>query len=121
MVESFGFQAEISQLLDLIISTLYYNKKIFLREITFNGSDALDKIRYASLTDPPGLDADKEHKLLRIRDAGIGMIKADMRVITRLTGVHGGNERWRRHFHDWSTRRRVLILLPRWQARSSGV
>lgn len=86
--EKHTFQAEVDRMMKLIINSLYKNKEIFLRELISNASDALDKIRFLSLTDDMVMDsldelsikirADKENNMLHITDTGIGMTKGDL-------------------------------------------
>merc|ERR1711988_1021466 len=88
--EKFEFQAEVTRLMDIIINSLYSNKEIFLREIISNASDALDKIRFLSVTDKDALgdgdvaklemkiSPDKSLDTLTLTDRGIGMTKQDL-------------------------------------------
>lgn len=88
--QMYPFNADIQQLMGLIINTFYSNKDIFLRELISNASDALDKIRYKSITDPDtaGLDVESEFKIkivpdksnntLTLWDTGVGMTKKEM-------------------------------------------
>jgi HSP90 family molecular chaperone len=86
--ESFKFEAEVSRMLDIVVNSLYQNKDVFLRELISNASDALDKIRFLSLTKPEYLaqeeklqiqiEFDADRNTLTVRDTGIGMTHDEM-------------------------------------------
>ena len=86
--QSFAFQAEVKQLLHLMIHSLYSNREIFLRELISNASDANDKLRFEALAQPGlrGDDADltievavdRERRLLSVTDSGIGMSRDEV-------------------------------------------
>ncbi|MBI5329437.1 MAG: molecular chaperone HtpG [Betaproteobacteria bacterium] len=86
--ETLGFQAEVKQLLQLMIHSLYSHKEIFLRELISNASDAADKLRFEALSDPALFETDpelkirvsldKEAKTITIRDNGIGMNRQEV-------------------------------------------
>jgi molecular chaperone HtpG len=87
-VENYQFSADVTQLMKLIINSIYSNKDVFIRELVSNSSDSLNKIRYLSLTDASSLDADpnleikvlfdRTKNILTIRDSGIGMTRDDL-------------------------------------------
>lgn len=87
-VSKYKFKAEVKQLLDILVHSLYTNKEIFLRELVSNASDALDKLRFesnrgAELADSGlpleiRIDFDKDNKLIRISDTGIGMTREEV-------------------------------------------
>ncbi len=86
--ETLGFQAEVKQLLDLMVHSLYSNKEIFLRELISNASDAIDKLRFAALSDDTlyendadfkiWVSYDKEARVITVADNGIGMTRAEV-------------------------------------------
>lgn len=87
-VEKYEYQAEVSRLMDLIVNSLYSNKEVFLRELISNASDALDKLRFLSVTEPDlikeGVDldiriqTDKENGIITLTDSGIGMTRQEL-------------------------------------------
>jgi len=86
--ETLGFQAEVRQLLQLMIHSLYSNKEIFLRELISNASDAADKLRFEALAKPEllgdetelsiGIEVDKKQRTLSVVDNGIGMSREEL-------------------------------------------
>jgi molecular chaperone HtpG len=85
--ETLGFQAEVKQLLQLMIHSLYSNKEIFLRELVSNASDACDKLRFEAIAQPELLeghaelgiriDLDRDARTITVSDNGIGMSRDD--------------------------------------------
>src|SRR5690554_4824392 len=86
--ETLGFQAEVKQLLHLMIHSLYSNKEIFLRELVSNASDACDKLRFEAIDNPDLLegdaelrirvDYDKDQRTITVSDNGIGMSRDEI-------------------------------------------
>lgn len=86
--EKLSFQAEVKQLLNIVIHSLYSNKEIFLREMISNASDAIDKLRFEALSDPAlyegdtnlaiKISFDKDAKTITISDNGIGMSRDEV-------------------------------------------
>ncbi|TMC87882.1 MAG: molecular chaperone HtpG, partial [Chloroflexi bacterium] len=86
--ETLGFQAEVKQLLDIMIHSLYSNKEIFLRELISNASDAIDRLRFAALSDDTLYEGDTDFKIrvsydkdartISISDNGIGMTRPEV-------------------------------------------
>ena len=86
--ETLGFQAEVKQLLHLMIHSLYSNKEIFLRELISNASDAADKLRFEALADNALYEADPDLKIriafdkaartLTVSDNGVGMSRDEV-------------------------------------------
>src|SRR3989449_2480842 len=87
-METFQFQAEARQVLDLMIHSMYSNKEIFLRELISNASDALDRLRFAALSDETlnendtdlkiHIAYDKDAHTITINDNGIGMSREEV-------------------------------------------
>ncbi len=101
--ETLGFQAEVTQVLRLVINSLYSNKEIFLRELISNAADACDKLRFLALADSAlyendgeltiRLIVDKDNHTLTLRDNGIGMSREE--VVTNLgTIAHSGTKQF---------------------------
>src|SRR6187399_2848303 len=85
--EKLSFQAEVKQLLNIVVHSLYSNKEIFLRELISNASDAIDKLRFEAISDPALLEADPDLNIrvsydtdartITISDNGIGLTREE--------------------------------------------
>src|SRR5678816_653206 len=100
-IEKHAFQAEIAQLLDLVVHSLYTDKEIFVRELISNGADATEKLRFlktsgVEVTDPDQplkitVSTDETAKTITFTDAGIGMTKEEL-IENLGTIAHSGSK-----------------------------
>lgn len=109
--ETHQFQAEITQLLDIVINSLYTDREIFVRELVSNAADALEKVRHELLINPDlpdrddelaiKIDADKEKKIVTIVDNGIGMTRDELSENLG-TIAHSGTRAFMQHLREAS-------------------
>lgn len=108
-VEKYEYQAEVSRLMDLIVNSLYSNKEVFLRELISNASDALDKLRFLSVTAPELMEGaseldiriqtDQENGIITLTDSGIGMTHQEL-VDSLGTIAHSGTAKFLKALKD---------------------
>ncbi len=116
--QKFEFQAEISQLLDIVTHSLYTEKEIFIRELTSNAADALEKLRHTQITEQDILDdkleleinvtTDDKAKTITIQDFGIGMTRAEL-VENLGTIAHSGSKAFLKSLSEGGAKNTNLI------------
>ena len=116
--QKFEFQAEIKQLLDIVIHSLYTEKEIFVRELVSNASDALEKLRHTQLTEKDIFDeklelevnvtTDDKAKTITIQDFGIGMTKAEL-IENLGTIAHSGSKAFLKALSEGGAKNSNLI------------
>ncbi len=116
--QKFEFQAEIKQLLDIVIHSLYTEKEIFVRELVSNASDALEKLRHTQLTEKDIFDesaklevnvtTDDKAKTITIQDYGIGMTRAEL-VKNLGTIAHSGSKQFLKALGEGGAKNSNLI------------
>ncbi|MEI8088603.1 MAG: molecular chaperone HtpG [Opitutaceae bacterium] len=116
--QKFEFQAEIKQLLDIVIHSLYTEKEIFVRELVSNASDALEKLRHTQITEKDifedkaelaiNVTTDDKAKTLTIEDFGIGMTRAEL-VENLGTIAHSGSKQFLKALGEGGAKNTNLI------------
>ncbi|MBS0663366.1 MAG: molecular chaperone HtpG [Verrucomicrobia bacterium] len=116
--QKFEFQAEIKQLLDIVIHSLYTEKEIFIRELVSNASDALEKLRHTQLTEKHIADeklelevnvtTDDKAKTITIQDSGIGMTRAEL-IENLGTIAHSGSKQFLKSLGEGGAKNANLI------------